>query len=138
MRSPAVSGRPPVRMNMTPMIDVTFQLILFFILAGHLAQQESPVDLRLPPATTGEKAEESDTRRIVINITPNSRILVGGRSVDEAGLRSILEAEADRHEDLEVRIRTDRQVPYATVGPVLVSCAKAGIWNVSFSVVEDR
>lgn len=138
MRSPAVAGRPSVRMNMTPMIDVTFQLILFFILAGHLAQQESLVDLQLPPATTGEKARESRTRRIVINITPNSRILVGGRVVDEAGLRGILEAEAERHEDLEVRIRTDRQVPYGTVGPVLVCCAQAGIWNVSFSVVEDR
>ncbi|GAB4131294.1 MAG: biopolymer transporter ExbD [Thermogutta sp.] len=137
MRAPSVVGRPSVRMNMTPMIDVTFQLILFFILAGHLAQQESPVDLRLPTAATGEKAKESETRRILINITPTSQVLVGGRVVDETGLRRVFEAEAARGGDLEVRIRTDRRAPYAAVAPVLVSCAKAGIWNVSFSVVEN-
>ncbi|NMC21535.1 MAG: biopolymer transporter ExbD [Thermogutta sp.] len=138
MRAPSVAGRPSVRMNMTPMIDVTFQLILFFILAGHLAQQESPVDVRLPSAATGEKAKESETRRIVINVTPDSQILVGGRAVDEIGLRRVLEAEAARHDDLEVRIRTDRRAPYAAVAPVLVCCAKAGIWNVAFSVVEEK
>lgn len=138
MRTPSVTGRPSVRMNMTPMIDVTFQLILFFILAGHLAQQESPVDVRLPAAATGEKAKESETRRILINITPDSRILVGSRTVDEASLQRVLEAESLRHGDLEVRIRTDRRAPYAAVAPVLVCCAKAGIWNVSFSVVEEQ
>lgn len=138
MRAPSVAVRPSVRMNMTPMIDVTFQLILFFILAGHLAQQESPVDVRLPAATTGEKAKESETRRILINITPDSRILVGGHAVDETNLQRLLEADALRHGELEVRIRTDRRAPYAAVAPVLVCCAKAGIWNVSFSVVEEQ
>jgi biopolymer transport protein ExbD len=36
--------------------------------------------------------------------------------------------------DLEVRIRSDRSVAYANVEPILLACARAGIWNVSFAV----
>ncbi len=137
MKAVSVAGRPPVRMNMTPMIDVTFQLILFFILAGHLAQQESPADVQLPAASTGEKARETETRRILINVTPDGRMLVAGRIVDNTALQQILEAEHAQSRDLEVRIRTDRRAAYSAVAPALVCCAKAGIWNVSFSVVKE-
>ena len=40
--------------------------------------------------------------------------------------------------DLEVRIRSDRTVPYARVEPVMLSCAKAGIWNVTFAVYRPE
>ena len=39
---------------MTPMIDVTFLLIIFFLVSSHLAQQELQVDLELPAAASGE------------------------------------------------------------------------------------
>jgi hypothetical protein len=38
--------------------------------------------------------------------------------------------------DLEVRVRADRSVPYRMVTPILLACAEAGIWNVTFAVVE--
>ena len=41
-------------------------------------------------------------------------------------------------QDLEVRIRSDRTVPYARVEPVMLSCAKAGIWNVTFAVYRPE
>ena len=41
-------------------------------------------------------------------------------------------------ESLEVRIRSDRRVPYRVIEPILVACAKAGAWNVTFAVIAGE
>ena len=47
MRLPKYQDRGSLEFNMTPMIDVTFQLIIFFLVSSHLAQQEIQVDVDL-------------------------------------------------------------------------------------------
>ena len=122
-------------MNMTPMIDVVFLLIIFFLVSSHLAQQESQYQLDLPLAMSGTVPVPSETRSVTINVLSDGRVIVGGQAVDAAQLESRLRHEADRiGRDLEVRIRTDRRVPYPTVEPVMLACAKAGVWNVKFAV----
>lgn len=138
MRARVHSARLPVKLNLTPMIDVTFQLILFFLLAGHLAQQESSVELDLPLAQTGHKAMENSTRRIVINVTQDGTLILSGETIDLERLGRILSADRRTSETLEVRIRTDRRTPYGKIAPLLVRCAESGIWNVSFAVIGEE
>lgn len=138
MRASVHSVRLPVKLNLTPMIDVTFQLILFFLLAGHLAQQESSVDLDLPVAQTGHKAMESSTRRLVINVAQDGTLIVGGEMIDLERLGQILSADRKTSESLEVRIRTDRRTPYGKIAPLLIRCTESGIWNVSFAVIGEE
>lgn len=135
-RVQASSRRSSVRLNLTPMIDVTFQLILFFLLAGHMAQQESQLNLDLPLAHTGEKAAESNIRRIVINVTPEGQIFIAGQVMTHDHLQELLLTEQARGGELEVRIRADRRTKYRYVAPILVSCARCRIWNVSFAVIS--
>ncbi|MEJ5340129.1 MAG: biopolymer transporter ExbD [Thermogutta sp.] len=138
MRARVHSARLPVKLNLTPMIDVTFQLILFFLLAGHLAQQESSVELELPLAQTGHKAMENSTRRIVINVAQDGTLILSGETIDLERLGRILSADRRTSETLEVRIRTDRRTPYGKIAPLLVRCAESGIWNVSFAVIGEE
>ncbi|MBC7352163.1 MAG: biopolymer transporter ExbD [Thermogutta sp.] len=138
MRARVHSARLPVKLNLTPMIDVTFQLILFFLLAGHLAQQESSVELELPVARTGHKAMENSTRRIVINVAQDGTLILSGETIDLERLGRILSADRRTSETLEVRIRTDRRTPYGKIAPLLVRCAESGIWNVSFAVIGEE
>lgn len=136
MRVPDSSGRRAVGFNMTPMIDVVFLLIVFFLLASHMAQQETDVDLHLPEAATGNRPQEDEARRLVINITPSGEVIVSGQSVDRSTLAAMLQYESDTsREPLEIRIRTDRRTPFRSVAPVLVECSQAGVWNVQFSVI---
>ena len=135
-RVQAASRRSLVRLNLTPMIDVTFQLILFFLLAGHMVQQETQLDLDLPPARTGEKAAETNLRRVIINVTPEGSILISGQALTIDRLGALLSAEYARGDALEVRIRADRRTKYRYVAPILVACARCHIWNVSFAVIS--
>jgi len=136
MRLPTYTRKGSMTFNMTPMIDVTFLLIVFFLVSSHLARQEAQLELALPAAETGQMPE-SEVRRVVINVLPEGEIRAAGRAVSEQQLRDMIAAERDAvGNELEIRIRADRSAPYQHVEPIMVASAKAGIWNVTFAVIE--
>ena len=137
LRDSRVRGR--VGFNMTPMIDVVFLLIIFFLVSSHLARQEVQLDLDLPAAESGHRPPEESRPRVTVNVLADGQVLLGGRSVDPQELARRLKFEADRAgRDLEVRIRGDRQVAYRHIEPIMVACARAGTWNVTFAVSRSR
>jgi len=124
--------------NMTPMIDVVFLLIIFFLVSSHLARQEMQMPLDLPTAGSGHDPVESETPRVTINVLPSGETLLGSGSVTAGELTSRLQVERDRSgRDLEVRIRADRAVAYRHVEPIMLACARAGVWNVTFAVLHE-
>ena len=135
MRVPTCLRRRAVGLNMTPMVDVVFLLIIFFLVSSHLARQESQMPLPLPAADSVSEAAEDSAPRVIINVRSDGGVLLAGRTVNAQELRRRLEFEANRSgKDLEVRIRGDRSVPYRFVEPILLAAARAGIWNVTFAV----
>lgn len=137
MRAPTYGARGGLGFNMTPMIDIVFLLIIFFIVSSHLARQETQLELALPLAASGHEPADDDTRRLVVNISAAGEIQLAGTSVDADELRRRIDYESQQAAgDLEVRIRSDRSVPYRVVEPILLACARAGVWKVSFAVTE--
>ncbi len=135
------TSRGSLEFNMTPMIDVTFLLIIFFITSSHLAQQEIQYELDLPHAASGRAQSETQTRRVTVNVLSDGRLLLGSQTVANDELERIIHFERKQltaDEPLEVRIRSDRSVPYQFVEPILLSCARGGVWNVSFAVVQGK
>ncbi|TWT73581.1 biopolymer transport protein ExbD [Posidoniimonas polymericola] len=126
-----------VSMNMTPLIDVVFLLIIFFLVSSHLARQETQLDLDLPDAASGELAQASTARVVTVNLLPTGELMVAGESTPAAELTAKLEREVQRDQTpVEVRLRSDRSVPYGDVEPILAACAKANVWNLRFAVRE--
>ena len=135
MRIPSNVRSGELGFNMTPMIDVVFLLIIFFLVSSHLAKQEAQMELPLPVAESGEKQTESESRRLTLNVLQDGSMLLAGRPVSRNELQQRL-ATAKRTEgsEVEIRIRSDRNVAYRHVEPIMLSCARAGIWNVTFGV----
>jgi biopolymer transport protein ExbD len=122
---------------MTPMIDVTFQLIIFFLLSSHLAQQETQLELDLPSAASSRQATGDQRPRLSVNVRSDGSVMLGSTPTRPAEIARRLRIERDRlGGDLEVRIRADRTAPYSAVEPVLLACADARIWNVTFAVFK--
>jgi biopolymer transport protein ExbD len=139
MQIPRSSRSGDVSINMTPMIDVVFQLIIFFLVSSHLAKQEVQMKLPLPEAASGEKETDPSAPRLTINLLADGTLSLSGRSVTRDELPAWLGARVrDLGKDVEVRIRSDRMTPYELVEPILVACARAGIWNVTFAVYHDE
>ncbi len=137
MRTPLRQSSTSTQINMTPMIDVTFQLIIFFLLSSHLAQQETQLELELPTAASGRQAADDARPRLSVNVSSDGSVMLGSTATSPQEMSGRLRIERERlGDDLEVRMRADRAVPYGAVEPVLLSCAEAGIWNVTFAVFK--
>jgi biopolymer transport protein ExbD len=124
-----------VGFNMTPMIDIVFLLLIFFLVSSHLAKQESQMKLPLPLAESGRAAVDDRAPRLTINVLDGGELLLAGRRVAADELQQRLaERLAESGRDLEVRIRSARGVPYRQIEPIMLACARAGVWNVTFAV----
>lgn len=138
MRSPQLLATGTAAINMTPMIDVVFLLIIFFLVSSHLAQQENAVRLDLPKAVSGLE-DETRIDTIVVNVLSDGTWQMGGAKVDE---REMLSAFRQRSmvavEPLRLKIRTDETVTYSRIEPILGIATSAGIGDIVFSVYEDR
>ena len=131
------ADRGSIGFNMTPMIDIVFLLIIFFILSSHFARQETQLELALPEAASGQEALVDETRRLIVSVLPEGQLLLAGTPVDAGELAQKIAYESEQSGgDLEVRIRSDRQAPYRQVEPILVACARAGVWKVTFAVTR--
>ena len=130
-------SRPSV--NMTPMIDVVFQLIIFFLVSSHLAKQEAQLPLPLPVAASGDKEGDQTNPRVTVNVLADGQLSLAGKHVSVRELQQRLHTRlAESGADLEVRIRSDRAVAYQHVEPILLACARAVIWNVAFAVYRPE
>jgi len=135
MKTPQYRNRSSLEFNMTPMIDVTFLLIIFFLVSNNMAQQETQVAVDLPIAAMGDD-EQDDAKRVTVNLTSDGTMLVAGEAIDAAALGNRLAVERSRTDELEVRIRCDRRAPYGRVKPVMRECLKNDVWKVTFAVIR--
>jgi biopolymer transport protein ExbD len=122
--------------NVTPLIDVIMCLIIFFLLCGQFAKDESKA-VALPFAQLGQEVDKQG--QLLINVvakqdaTQSPDIYVGAQQVTGDTLASFLHDEHSRNPDLKVMIRADMSVTYERISPILVACAQANITSVNFS-----
>ncbi|MDO4551563.1 MAG: biopolymer transporter ExbD [Planctomycetia bacterium] len=127
----------PVSFNMTPMIDVVFLLIIFFLVASHFGQQESSVEVDLPKAKAGLSLAEQENRRLTVSLPESGHVYLGSREVSVEELAEIFLVEKNRFkEDFQIRIRAAKTVPFRDVEIILKSAVEVGIRDVQFAVVQ--
>jgi biopolymer transport protein ExbD len=121
-------------LNLTPMIDVVFNLVIFFLVTSHFARSENSEQVNLPKATQGQE-EENLPHRLVITIPDENTMRVNGRDVTLDEIRLMLVAGREEKE-FSVQIRADEAVPYGTVEPLLLECAAQNITRFGFKTTQ--
>lgn len=141
MRLPSRGSGGGLKFNITPMIDVVFNLIIFFLAASHLARSEALEQVELPEAGTSQPEQAELQRRLIVTITADEKLRVSGSEYKLPQIEQLIVAERGdpaQGRDFEVRIRTDRRVPYRTIEPLLLACARAGVSKVKFAVLPNE
>lgn len=137
MRVPNYTQRGSGGANMTPMIDVVFLLIIFFLVSSHLARQENRLPLDLPLASTFDPVDPLNAP-LTISVDERARWLVGGNVVNLDQLRAALaDLRVQMGADAAIRIRTDAGVQYQYIEPVLREAALAGVTDAAIAVREE-
>lgn len=126
--------------NMTPMIDVVFQLMIFFIVTIKLNEQINE-DIILEDAVHGPIIQDvKDTRLFIVEVDRKGTITVHGQPISTAQLRNSLLARRKRYGTLEfpVMIRADYRAKHQDVRKVLDTCTDVGIWRLDFMAVKEH
>jgi biopolymer transport protein ExbD len=128
------------KINMTPMIDVVFLLLIYFMFLP--LSQEADIGIRLPSNTPPAENLELPSEHI-IDVYPNGLILLNGAPMDSLDDRTMsrltrtltrLKDSSDRAGiDTVVKIQADPDSPHQRAIDVLNACAKASIKKVSFA-----
>lgn len=115
--------RAPLGINIVPLVDVVFLLLVFFMLASSFMREEA-IELR-PPA--GAPADEDG---IAVSVSPDGGVTLGGKPLDLDRLEEELRKEIAGDPDRAVAIRAAREVPVQRFLEVLDRVRTAGSRNV--------
>lgn len=122
---------------MTPMIDVVFQLIIFFVCTAQLERQAIDESIKLSMSPNGPLVETKDPREVVIEIDDKGRISIARNYMSDLFLRNLLRNVVISHgQTTPVIIRASGKTKHEDVRKVMDACSYAGLWKVSFAATK--
>lgn len=122
---------------MTPLIDIVFLTLVFFMVTSVYATLESEVDITLPTADTAQDSERTQGE-IFINLRADGTIVVNERVMDLEELQQVLDRVAEYFPGGSVIIRGDQQAMLGRALAVLDCCRKADIQNIAFAAIRPE
>lgn len=123
--------------NLTPLIDVVFLLLIFFMLATTFLDPEKEIDIELPIAEAGEN-QDTPNDEIIINVHRDGSISISGQTVAEQDLQRVLRQAAVRNPDTQVTIRGDRLVHHEDIVRVMGAAGSAGLTQLSVGTIDQQ
>ena len=124
LRVPESDSGPAL--DMTPMIDCVFNLLIFFLVATTFQQAEREMNVALPFANSAAPISMS-LRELVINVGPSGQIVVNGRETTPEDLRATVKSLVAGNPEQKVSVRGDRSTAYANIVRVLDVCKAEGV-----------
>lgn len=120
-------------LNLTPLIDVLFLLIIFFMTGAKFTEMERKIRLQLPQVPAdGQLPPVSD--RIAVNVFRDGSLKLNNEPVTVEQLAERLRSASVRNPAVSVIVRGDAEVPFQSVANVLAACRKAGVTDMGVTV----
>lgn len=116
--------------NLTPMIDVVFLLVIFFMVGSRFDDGESRVEVNVPGASEMRSMARLPDERIV-EFTSMGALTLDGASVSPEQLTGILKSQHDNYPALKVAVRADESIPYGQVNEVFHRVRASGVEQIT-------
>ncbi len=124
-------------LSLTPLIDVVFLLLVFFLVTTRFAQEDYELDVVLPSASEAQPLI-AEPKELFINIDRQGDYYVDGRVVSRQEMEQILEQTvADNPVNQSVVIRADKRVEFDYVVSVMNLCNRTGVRDYSVTTQQD-
>ena len=120
--------------NLTPLIDIVFLLLIFFMLTSHFVREDT-LNIQLPEAESGQPLDEKKSIEIVINA--DEQWLYKGRIFEANDLKDVLREDLSKLESKRVRIRGDKLSDLGSAVSLLDLVREAGATGVDI-VTEKK
>ncbi|MDE0990686.1 MAG: biopolymer transporter ExbD [Pseudomonadales bacterium] len=116
--------------DLTPMLDVVFIMLIFFIVTATFVK-EIGLDVNSPDKN--QNVKDADKQSIVVQITSRDRIRIRGRDIDVRAVRANIERLHAENPDAPVVVQPHPESKTNTMIQVMDSARQAGVYNVSIA-----
>lgn len=125
-----------VGFQLAPMIDMTFLLLIFFMVTTKISKEQMKEEIRLPVASNAVIPPEVGNRDI-ISIDGEGRYFIGQTPADKKALAEHLEQRFRDYPPLRLYIRADKNTPGKKIKEVMKMAADAGALDVIFGSYQS-
>ena len=142
---------PEANVDMTPMIDCVFLLLIFFMVSATMSKVDQTPEVVLPIAPKAAIPEQESLRgRGVVNIVPlgtavgggatseDKPFIISGQVVDEPGLVTAISERLKAEPNLRIYMRVDKNAEFKTVKRAIRACANAGVFDIIFGAFQSE
>jgi biopolymer transport protein ExbD len=124
-------------LELAPMIDVVFLLLIFFLVTWQFARFERDMDVSVPAAENAEDINQQ-VGEIIINVREEGEIILNDVMVSDEDLTARLASISEAYPNQAVILRGDAKADFQYIISVLDLIKKAGIWNVAFATTRPE
>lgn len=129
-------GTALTTLNLTPLIDVVFLLLIFFLVAARYSEEERQLPVQLAEASEA-KPLIAKPKELYINIDAQGQFFVTGKQLTLEELDGVLEtAWVNNHGRVPVIIRVDKRSRFESFAAVVNACNKAKLYEYTFATQE--
>jgi len=128
----AAAAEDEAQIDLTPMLDVVFIMLIFFIVTASFIK-EAGVEVNRPEASTAQPKENVN---ILVAVTANNEIWMDKRRIDVRAVRANIERMHAENPKGAVVIQADNKSNTETVAAVLDAAREAGVYDVSLATEE--
>jgi biopolymer transport protein ExbD len=120
-------------LNITPLVDVIFLLLIYFMLTSSFIMQPG-IKIKLPEAATTEKVEKEE---IVVSVSEEGVIFYQDRPVTIEFLAEILSRKVRNRKDLTLVIKGDKGAMHGRIVSVMDKARKAGVNKIAIATMPE-
>jgi biopolymer transport protein ExbD len=123
-----------VELNMSPLIDMVFILLIFFLVTTSFVKEAGGPEIRRPIAATAESKEKTN---MTVAVTSDGLVYIEGKIVDIRSVRSQMERFYHENPEGNVVITADADSNFGVPIEVLDRIREAGITNISVAATKE-
>lgn len=133
-----ITRRPDDEMGfqLAPMIDMTFLLLIFFMVTTKISKEQIKAEIKLPVASNAIIPSDVSNRDI-ISIDDQGRYFIGAEPADKKSLAEYLKKRFENNPPLRLYIRADKTTPGKQIKEVMKMAAEAGAVDVIFGSYQS-
>jgi biopolymer transport protein ExbD len=124
--------------NMTALIDIVFQLIIFFIVTVKMEETTLDAAIKMAMAPHGKEERSKDPRTVYVNVDKNGKIFINRTLIDEGTFKNMVtKAVAEYGSETPIVIVGDVKTQHRYIRRVMDACTESGIWKLKFMALKE-